>query len=118
MTTQLRCHGTCKRLLCAIFAAAIATLPSAEVIAQTNAAAMAVRQRVEGLQAGPEGQPPAASPESPHSVSPESPPTSSPGTGPTAPGKLDTRYIPSNAAAVIVLRPAQLLKSPIAQMLP
>ena len=101
-----------QRLLCVILAATTATAPSASVVAQTNAAAMAVRQRVEGLDRGP-------GPEGPGTAPPQNVPT--PGqavsTEPTA-GKIDTRYISPNAAIVVVLRPAQLLASPIAQALP
>src|SRR5262245_61176028 len=118
MKTKSRGKYIIKRILCSIFAATLATLTTSGAHAQTNAAAMALRQRVEGLQAGPEGQPPAASPESPHPVSPEGPPSSSPTAGAPGAGKLDTRYISSNAAAVLVLRPAQILASPIAQVFP
>jgi hypothetical protein len=85
-------------------------------LAQTNAAAMAVRQRVEGLQGapGPEGQP---------SPSPQGAPGPGQGPGQTASaeptaGKIDTRYIAPNASFVVVLRPAQILASPIAQVFP
>jgi hypothetical protein len=118
MTTESCGSNGIQRTLYLILAVSLATLPTASAIAQTNAAAMAVRQRVEGLQAAPEGQPAAASPESPHQVSAEGPVSSSPSAGAAVPGKLDTRYISSNAAAVIVLRPAQILASPIAQVFP
>ncbi len=81
-------------------------------LAQTNAAAMAVRQQVEGLQGG---QPPQG-PES-------SPPANVPPGGPTAPGApaaggIDTRFISPNAAVVVAIRPGQILAAPIAQVFP
>src|SRR4051794_25154216 len=102
--------GQFQRVLSLTLAAAIASGPLASALAQTNAAAMAVRQRVEGLSpAGPESpQPPGAPAPTPGQVAPAAP----------AAGKIDTRYISANAAAVIVIRPAQLLSAPIAQMLP
>lgn len=74
---------------------------------------MAVRSRLEGT--SPEG--PEATP--PHAPGPGAPPGSPP-TGPVGSeaGKIDTRYISPNAAAVIIIRPSQLLTAPIAQMLP
>jgi hypothetical protein len=110
MTTIIRRIRQIKRLLCLTLATAMVTGPSVSAMAQTNAAAMAVRQRVEGLSPeGPESpQPPGASAAVPGQVSPSS----------SGAGKIDTRYISPNAAAVIVIRPAQLLTAPIAQMLP
>src|SRR4051794_9895049 len=109
MTTIVCRVGQFQRVLRFAFAMAIATGSSISALAQTNAAAMAVRQRVEGLQpVGPESPQPQAAPGlPPGQVAP---------TGPA--GKIDTRYISPNAAAVIVIRPAQLLTAPIAQMLP
>jgi hypothetical protein len=112
MTTTLCRAGRIRRLLCSTLAAAIAAATSATAFAQTNAAAMAVRQRVEGL--------------SPEGAQPQSPPGApAPGAAPgqSAPaemtsGKIDTRYIASGSAAVIVVRPAQILASPILQIFP
>jgi hypothetical protein len=117
MTKLRRNGGHFSYLLCMfstlVFTTAI-TIPAA---AQTNAAAMAVRQRVEGLQngpAGPEGQPQPTPPG----------PGPGPGSAPNAyapgqpGGKLDTRFISPNAAVVIVLRPSQFMASPLGQVFP
>jgi hypothetical protein len=103
--------GFSSRSICIVLAILMAMGPSLSVLAQTNAAQQAVRQRVEGLGAG------GVNPEAPRGEYPPQP--GQPGM-PTDPGarKIDTRYISSSAAAVIVLRPKQLLTSPIAQMLP
>lgn len=84
-------------------------------IAQTNAAAMAVRSRLEGASPeGPEGQAPQAQPG----------PGSAPGqvsTGASSSpdgSKLDSRYLSPNAGIIAVVRPSQILSTPIAQMLP
>jgi hypothetical protein len=75
---------------------------------------MAVRQRVEGLSPqGPEGgpqqpQPPAAPAAGPGQAAPPE----------MTPGKLDTRYISPTSAFVVVVRPAQILASPIAHVFP
>ena len=87
----------------------VIAVPSAAVMAQ--GAVQAVRQRVSGLDQGPEGQP--AGPAAPPGV----PPTDPAYTGPTA-GKLDTTYVASTASILIVLRPAQIMTAPIAQVLP
>jgi hypothetical protein len=108
MMTILCRAGRFQRVLCLTLAVAIAAAPLASAMAQTNAAAMAVRQRVEGL-----------SPEGPESRQPQGAP--GPGQAPSTgsdTGKIDTRYISPNAIAVAVIRPAQILATPIAQMLP
>jgi hypothetical protein len=90
----------------------MAAAPSLSAFAQTNAAAMAVRQQVEGLRGvpgSPEG-PPGSS--QPHGI------PGQPGSPEMAAGKLDTRFISPAATAVLVIRPSQLLASPIAQMFP
>lgn len=103
--------GPMQRILCVVLVLAIAPGSTTSVFAQTNAAAMAVRQRAEGLQGGPEGgQAPTSSP--------EGPPPAQPGFAGPAAGKLDTRYVSPNAAIVAVLRPSQILASPIAQVFP
>jgi hypothetical protein len=108
--TKILCRA--ERFLCLTLAVATALGPALLTQAQTSAAAMAVRQRVEGkLPEGPESSPPqppgTASSGSAPSVSAE--PTS---------GKLDTKYIAPGAAVVIVVRPSQILASPMAQVFP
>ena len=102
--------GQYRRVLCWTLATATATVPSISVMAQTNAAAMSVRQRFEG------NSPEAPVPRQPQGVQQSGP-------GPSGPnelssGKIDTRYIASRAAVVVVVRPSQLLASPLAQVFP
>src|SRR5262245_36705237 len=79
--------------------------------AQTNAAAEAVRQRVEGLdRTGGRGAPVPPSRESAPTA--EQPPTS-PGTS-----SIDLSYVPSDAAVVAVLRPAKFMASSLGKLLP
>lgn len=100
------------RLLCPLLAFAVAAAPSVWAMAQSNAAAMAVRQRVQGLEGGP-GAP---AQESPPQREAPAPGATLPGQ--PAPGMIDTRFISPNAAIVVVLRPAQIMAAPIAQMFP
>jgi hypothetical protein len=112
MTTSLLRTGSTQRILCLILAVSMAAAPSASAVAQTNAAAMAVRQQVEGFQR-PQGQ------EGPGRIPPQ--PASGPGqpvpSEPTT-GAIDTRYLLPNAAVVIDLRPARILAAPLGQLLP
>jgi hypothetical protein len=101
-----------RRLLCIVLIFVMATAPSVSVVAQGFGAVQAVRQRVSGLEGGPEA-PPGESPPAPGPSSSEQP--ISPG---AMAGKLDTRYVPSTASALLVIRPAQMITAPIAQMLP
>src|SRR5687768_3111987 len=110
MTATLSRAGRFQRVLCWILTVATAAAPSVSVMAQTNAAAMSVRQRFEGN-----------SPEGPESRQPQGVQPS--GLGPSVPselssGKIDTRYIAPTAAVVVVVRPSQLLASPLAQVFP
>jgi hypothetical protein len=116
MTTMLHRAGQFNRFLCVTLATVLATAPSISALAQTNAAAMAVRQRVEGLQGapGPEGQ---ATPQPQNAPGPGQAP-GQPLSADQSAGKVDTRYISPDAGVVVIMRPAQLLSAPIAQMLP
>jgi hypothetical protein len=81
--------------------------PSATVWAQTNAAAQAVRQRVSGI-----GQASGDVPE--RTVSPSDQTLiAAPGAG-----KIEAKYVAPAAAVVVVLRPAQIMSSPLTEMLP
>ncbi len=108
--------GLAGRFLCLLLSVAMATGPSAAVFAQTNAAAQAVRQRVQGLEGGGESQPAPTTPppgdDRDYGGGRESMPAI-PGAG-----SADTSYVAPNAVAIIVLRPAQLLAAPLAQMFP
>jgi prepilin-type processing-associated H-X9-DG protein len=95
------------RFLCLLLAAVMAAGPSASVWAQTNAAAQAVRQRVSGLGEAP-GEVPA------ENITPsEQTLIAAPGAG-----KVEAKYVAPSAAVVAVLRPAQIMSSPLTAMLP
>src|SRR5262245_22713464 len=103
------------RALCIFLAMLIAVAPTASVVAQTNAAAMAVRQQAEGFRNAPPTEGPGSIPPG----APTGPPTAAQSVAAELnAGKLDTRYISPGAAIVIVARPSQLLASPVGQMLP
>jgi hypothetical protein len=91
----------------------MASAPIASTFAQTFGAIQAVRERASGLENNPEarGESPAAGPYSPAPGEQPYP------TGMTA-GKLDTTYVPSTASVLLVIRPAQILTSPVSQLLP
>lgn len=105
-------HGGWRRLLGALVVIGCGAVVSQPADGQGYGAIQAVRGRVSGLGAAPEG---------------ERPPGPPPGPGPgpeqaylqgSGPSKLDTSYISSTAGLVVVLRPAQILASPLAQLLP
>ncbi len=111
------------RVLCVILAIAMATGPSANAWAQTNAAAQAVRKRVEGLDGrGGETQPPEqGSEQPPGQPQPRSrkPPERTRTTERVpAGGRMDTTYVLPRAVAFAALRPSQLFKAPMAEWLP
>lgn len=94
------------RLVFCIFMTLLtAFMPAVSAMAQGYGAIQAVRQRVEGLNGGPDASGPGAS-----------------GPGGAVPGangaKLDTSYVSPNASVLLVIRPAQLMVSPFAQMFP
>src|SRR6185312_524931 len=74
MTTILCRARRFQRILCLTLTVAIVTAPSVSVLAQTNAAAMSVRQRFEGT-----------SPEGPEAPQPQQQPQGVPGPGPGQP---------------------------------
>lgn len=91
----------------------IAAVPWAPVLAQTFGAQQAVRQRLEGL-GSPQDQ------EFPRESIPETPPTSeyTPATSSPTSTAVDVTFISPRAAAIVVLRPAQIMAAPIAELLP
>ena len=99
------------RFLCVLLAVVMATAPSASVIAQTNAAQQAVRQRVQGL-----GRP--EQPQQPTPEQRERRPGDQTLLADPAAGKIDTTYVSPAAIALIVLRPAQIMAAPMAELLP
>lgn len=110
MNIRIMFAGPFSRFLCVVLAIVTATAPSAAVIAQTNAAAQAVRGRVEGLGGRPdETSSPRALGRAPGDTTLLADPTA---------GKIDTTYVTPQAIAVIVLRPAQIMAAPMAEMLP
>jgi hypothetical protein len=109
MNLQLPSPGILRRLICIALAATMAVAPSANVVAQTYGAQQAVRQRVQGLGGEPSEQP--APPPGPAPGEHILPPSSTE-------GRLDTRYVAPNATAIVVVRPAQLVSMPLAELLP
>ncbi len=108
---QLR-PGRFQRFLCFLLSGAIAAAPSAAAFGQGFGAQQAVRRSVSGLERGPEA-PPAETPPIFQEGSPA--PPSSPG---SMTGKIDTTFVSPTASVLAVLRPAQLLTSPVSQMFP
>jgi hypothetical protein len=99
-----------RRIFCLLLAVLMAVSPSAAVFAQTNAAQQAVRQRVQGL--GQTEQPEATpAPASEFPSAPSTPPTA-------AGGGIDASYVSPTAMVVIAMRPAQIMASPLTEMLP
>lgn len=110
MTLHFRSAGSFFRFVCILLAVVMATAPSASVVAQTNAAQQAVRQRVNSY--------------GPYEAAPTEsylgPPPGDDAARYSGPGitRIDTSFISPSASAVLVIRPAQLLAAPIAEMLP
>jgi len=103
--------GPFVRFLCVLLAIVMATAPSASVIAQTNAAQQAVRQRAQGVASGRQA---------PQSQTPQLQRTGGDRTlvaDPVA-GRIDTTYVSPSAVALVALRPAQIMTNPMAEMLP
>src|SRR5689334_13306343 len=76
--------GFAQRLICVVLAAAMASSPSMNLLAETGSAT-------------PPAMPPNA---------------------PAAANGIDTTYVTQGAVAMVVLRPAQLMKSTMGQLLP
>ncbi len=106
-----------RRALCLLLAVVMAISPSATAFAQTNAAQQAIRERAERLQ---QSRPPIRSREAAEQPAPtvsERPVDETLAARPIA-GAIDTTYVSPSASAVVVLRPAQLMSSKVAEMLP
>lgn len=103
-----------------IVAALLASTLTAQAIAQGLGASQAVRGRALGIAPSPETPPetPPPMPEPP--PTPETPSASDPSYAShgAVPGKLDTTYVSQNAIALVVIRPAQFVTAPVAQLLP
>jgi type II secretory pathway pseudopilin PulG len=112
MKTPLLSAEPFRQILCLILAVSLATGPSTAALAQTDAAAQAVRQRVQGLDSRGEREPAPVAPPPRAERPTENQPTDA------SIEKTDTTYVASDAVAIAVIRPAQLLAAPIAQMLP
>jgi hypothetical protein len=101
--------------LCLFLAMWLGAAPISSTIAQGFGAIQAVRGSVEGLgqPQGEQGRPGAVPP------GPGPGPEGGPGYGAgVAAGKLDTTYVPGNAALLLIIRPAQFMAAPISQLLP
>lgn len=105
-----------RRLVSLALAIVMVVSPSAAVFAQTNAAQQAVRRSVEGLG---QSEQPDSSPEQAEAPGATERPAgrTTPAAAPVE-GAIDTAFISPGAAAVVVLRPAQLMSSPLTEMLP
>jgi hypothetical protein len=100
-------HRFFPRFLCMLLAFVMATAPSAAVIAQTNAAQQATRQQLQEPASRAERQAPSDRRQS------ETRPT------PAADaGRIDLTYVSPAAVTIVVLRPAQIMASPMAELLP
>ena len=112
MSQSYRCSISFVELAALLLSAFMTTGPATTLFAQTNAAAQAVRERVQGLSSsrstGGVSQAPAQR---------EAPPTAEQSSTP-ATGSVDVSYVPQDAVAVVVLRPAKLLASPLGKLLP
>jgi hypothetical protein len=115
MKTPLLSAGLFRQFLCVILAALLAAGPSTGALAQTNAAAQAVRQRVQGIGGSDESGKRERAPVTPPARAEQS--TEELLTDSTAP-TTDMTYVASDAVAIAVLRPAQLMAAPIAEMMP
>jgi hypothetical protein len=104
--------GLLRKILCIVMALVMASAPSVTAVAQGYGAIQAVRQRVSGLEQAPGSQGPDAH------ASPEGTPATPPTSSELVSGKLDTTYVSPTAAVIAVLRPAQLIGSPLGQVLP
>lgn len=108
-----------RKLPCLILAMWLGTAPISSTYAQGFGAIQAVRGAADRLGQGAgspqgEGSPPGAVPPGP-GPGPEG--GSGYGAG-IAAGKLDTTYVPGNAALLLIVRPAQFMAAPISQLLP
>jgi hypothetical protein len=107
MTFRMLPAGPLRRSICVVLAITMAVAPSVNVLAQ--GAVQAVRQRVQGLG----GTPSEEHPPSPGPVPGEfAPPPYSPA------GNIDTTYIAPSAAVILIVRPAQIMSAPLAELLP
>jgi Protein of unknown function (DUF1559) len=122
MNIRVLSAGPFCRFLCVLLAFAMAIGHPASVMAQTNAAQEAVRQRAQGFsdRQTPRAQPrrgPAlrAQPtdgEQPTERNVQTDPA------PAAGQSIDMAYVSSEAIAIVVLRPAQIMAAPMAELLP
>ncbi len=104
--------GLFHRFICIALSIAMAITPLSNVLAQTFGAQQAVRQRVQGLGGGEEF-PPENRLDAPPTAEPDA---ALPAGAPA--GRIDTTYVSPGAVAIVVLRPAQIMSSPMAEMLP
>jgi hypothetical protein len=103
-------HQPLWRAICVVLSLMMASGPSA-AIAQTSAAQQAVRQRVQGLEGRPDGPP---SPEAEAERAADDPTLPADASA----GKLDLTFVTPGAVAIAVVRPAQIMAAPMAEMLP
>ena len=111
MNARMLSSGRLFRSMCVLMTFVVATTPAASVIAQTNAAQQAARQRARGVtgngQAG-QSQPrqlPRGGGDQTLVADPDA-------------GMIDMTYVSPTAVALVALRPAQIMTNPMAEMLP
>jgi type II secretory pathway pseudopilin PulG len=118
MNFRMLLAGPFFRFVCVLLAFVMATGHSVSVMAQTNAAAQSVRRSASGLGGRQIQQRPPASDEAPaqpterRQFADRNTPTQPAGQG------IDTTYVSANAIGIVVLRPAQIMTAPLAELLP
>ncbi|HEY3391958.1 MAG TPA: DUF1559 domain-containing protein, partial [Lacipirellulaceae bacterium] len=121
MTIRMLSAGPFCRFLCVVLAVAMASGHTLSAMAQTNAAQQSVRRRAAGL--GERGiqrrEPPAATDGQPQPARPQGVDRSA-RTQPALPAGqgIETTYVSASAIAIVVLRPAQIMTAPLAELLP
>jgi hypothetical protein len=133
MNIRILSTGPFFRFLCVLLAFVMASGHSVSLMAQTNAAQQAVRERAQGLggRQSLQSQPRRSGELEARPTEPEQPsdrygrpqPESSDRSGrpqPTVPAGqgIDTTYVSSGAIGIVVVRPAQIMTAPEAELLP
>jgi type II secretory pathway pseudopilin PulG len=122
MTIRMLTAGPFCRFLCVVLAFAMVSGHTLSAMAQTNAAQQSVRRRASGLgERGIQRREPAAAANGqgqPAARAQGADPTGR--TQPALPAGqgIDTTYVSASAIAIVVLRPAQIMTAPLAELLP
>jgi hypothetical protein len=123
MNIRMLSAGPFFRFVCLLLAFVMATGPSVSVMAQTNAAAQSVRRRATSATGarGVQRRDLPASEDAP--AQPAGGRQSADRNVPTQPALpagqgIDTTYVSASAIGIVVLRPAQIMSAPMAELLP